>query len=287
MKIFKSHFWYNQRQRNGILFLLIIIVILQLVYYFVTPQFKPLESNSDLDTYQKKLDSLKSLKSNIIKDSIYPFNPNYITDYKGYILGLSPDEIDRIFDYRKNGKFINTLSDFQQITKINDSVLNHLKPYLKFPEWINSKTVNQSKNIRHNSYQFSTNDLNRATVNDFKQIKGVGDQLSQRIVSYRQLINGFYFPDQLYEVYYLDSLTANEILRHFKIIEPPAIEKININDASFKQILKIPYIDYELTKKIFNYRKEVISIDHLEELKKIDSFPIDKYDRIALYLTSE
>jgi ABC-type cobalt transport system substrate-binding protein len=32
MKFFKSHFWYNKRQRNGILFLIIIIILLQVIY---------------------------------------------------------------------------------------------------------------------------------------------------------------------------------------------------------------------------------------------------------------
>jgi DNA uptake protein ComE-like DNA-binding protein len=46
-------------------------------------------------------------------------------------------------------------------------------------------------------------------------------------------------------------------------------------------------LDYELPKKIFEYRDEVAEIQELEELKKIDGFPVDKFDRISLYLTAE
>ena len=46
-------------------------------------------------------------------------------------------------------------------------------------------------------------------------------------------------------------------------------------DALFKEVLAIVYIDYELTKKIFNYRDEVAEIQSLEELKrKMNSRPL-------------
>ena len=32
MNIFKPHFWYDKRQRNGVLFLICIIILLQIVY---------------------------------------------------------------------------------------------------------------------------------------------------------------------------------------------------------------------------------------------------------------
>jgi competence ComEA-like helix-hairpin-helix protein len=70
-------------------------------------------------------------------------------------------------------------------------------------------------------------------------------------------------------------------------LEIPNISKININNASFKEILRLPYIDYNLTQKIFNYRNENDQFIQIEDLKKIDSFPIEKFDRIALYLTAD
>ena len=63
--------------------------------------------------------------------------------------------------------------------------------------------------------------------------------------------------------------------------------KVNINEASFKEVLSLPYIDYELTKMIFNYKREVAEIQSIEDLKKIDGFPLDKFNRIALYLRAK
>jgi DNA uptake protein ComE-like DNA-binding protein len=65
------------------------------------------------------------------------------------------------------------------------------------------------------------------------------------------------------------------------------IIKININIATFKEVLHLPYIDYELTKKIFQYRDEVAEIQDINELKNIVGFPMESFDKIALYLEAE
>ena len=77
------------------------------------------------------------------------------------------------------------------------------------------------------------------------------------------------------------------LLLQFEVKSAPSIKKININEASFKEVLSIAYIDYELTKKIFNYRDEVAEIQAIEDLKKIEGFPLEKFDRIALYLEAK
>jgi DNA uptake protein ComE-like DNA-binding protein len=52
-------------------------------------------------------------------------------------------------------------------------------------------------------------------------------------------------------------------------------------------VLALVYLDYELTKKIFNYKNQVAEIQSIEELKKIDGFPLEKFSRIALYLEAK
>ena len=42
-----------------------------------------------------------------------PFNPNFITDYKGYTLGMSLDEIQRLHKFRSQDKWVNSAHDFQ------------------------------------------------------------------------------------------------------------------------------------------------------------------------------
>ena len=87
--------------------------------------------------------------------------------------------------------------------------------------------------------------------------------------------------------YKIDTKLTQKILNTFQIIHKPNIQKVNVNSLNFKELLRIPYVDYELCKKILNYRDEVAELQSIVELKNIKDFPLEKYVRIALYLTAE
>ena len=299
MKIFKSHFWYHKRQRNGVFFLVLIIVLLQGVYFFADFSSKRIvdTNKGELAKFQNQIDSLKVVEFEKRKPKLYPFNPNYITDFKGYQLGMSSEEIDRLHKYRVQRKFVNSAIEFQQITKVSDSLLDAISPYFKFPDWV-IKRENQKKNkivgessvekhINNKVYKISTNNINKATEQDFRTVEGVGEVLSARIIKYRNKLQGYSLSSQLYEVWGLDKETANSVLRTFKIVEKPIVKKVNVNTATFKEVLSNPYINYELCKKIFEYRDEVAELQSISELRNIKDFPLDKYDRIVIYLEAK
>ena len=295
MKIFKSHFWYTKNQRNGILLLLIIIIFLQLILHFKNFDSQQLVdlSQPKITSYNKQLDSLKKKSSKKKKFKIYPFNPNYISDYKGYQLGMNVDEIDRLLAYREQRLYVNSAKEFQTITKISDSLLQKISPFFKFPEWVQKKNNNKNNqqryipNSRINVLEITTVDINKATLKDFTFIEGVDEYLSERIIKYRSKLQGFSFKEQLHEVWGLDELIANKILSTFSIKNKPIIKKVNINTASFKEVLSNPYIDYKLCIQIFDYRDEVAELQSISEIKNIEGFPIKKYNRIVLYLLAE
>ena len=295
MKIFKSHFWYTKNQRNGILFLLIIIIFLQLILHFKNFDSQQLVdlSQPKITFYKKQLDSLKKKSSKKKKFKIYPFNPNYISDYKGYQLGMNVDEIDRLLAHREQRLYVNSAKEFQTITKISDSLLQKISPFFKFPEWVQKKNNNKNNqqryipNSRINVSEITTVDINKATLKDFTAIEGVDEYISERIIKYRSKLQGFSFKEQLFEVWGLDELIANKILSTFSIKNIPIIKKVNINTASFKEVLSNPYIDYELCVQIFDYKDEVAELQSISEIKNIEGFPIKKYNRIVLYLLAE
>ncbi len=143
MKITKPHFWYNKSQRNGVFFLLLLIALLQTLYSFVDFSDKDIQYDSlEFQKLQARIDSLKLIELEKRKPKTYTFNPNYITDYKGSQLGMSIKEIDRLLAFRKQNKFINSVKDFQKITKVSDSLLNIISPQFKFPDWVIKKQQN-------------------------------------------------------------------------------------------------------------------------------------------------
>ncbi|MGK0413856.1 MAG: DNA uptake protein ComE-like DNA-binding protein [Polaribacter sp.] len=299
MKIFKSHFWYNKSQRNGIFFLVLLIVAFQSAIVFdVFSSDKTVDINhSEMHDLQKQIDRLKVIEIENRKPKIYPFNPNYITDYKGEQLGMSLDEIDRLLAFRKTNKFINSKTQFQKVTKVSDSLLAKISPYFKFPNWVVNRNKSNSSSSQEESKSYSqkkhkkkvlaTTDINKATAEDLQTVNGIGPAFSKRIIKYRSKLQGFSFNNQLYEVWGLEKEVADKVLLTFKISQKPIIKKTNINTVTFKELLKNPYIDYDLCIKIFNYRDEVAELQNISELTNIKGFPADKYARIVLYLLAE
>ena len=297
MNIFKSHFWYHKSQRNGIFILILLIVIFQFIIVFV--DFYS-EEKVNIDTpkviaFHHQIDSLRKINLENKRLKIFPFNPNYITDYKGAQLGMSLVEIDKLLAFRKTGKFINSEKEFQKVTSISDSLLHSISPYFKFPDWVVKKKQNRqlstSRDTRlfakKSKYILTTTDINIAVKDDLKTINGIGEKLSERIIKYRSKLQGFSTLNQLYEVWGLDTEVVDKLLLVFKVINLPNIKKINVNTVSFRELLKNPYLDYELCKKIFEYKDEVAELQDISELKNIIGFPLDLYDRIVLYLVAE
>lgn len=285
----KSHFKFTRGQQNGIFLLLVIVIVLQSAYYLIdSPQPKVEFDQSKLLAFKKELDSLSHAAVELQKPTIFPFNPNYITDYKGYTLGMSVDEIDRLIQFRANNNWINSTQQFQDVTKVSDSLLSVISPYFKFPDWItntrSSEVLRNSYLNRIRSYEEKI-DLNNATAQQLKRVNGIGDKLSDRIIKFRNSFSGGFIADvQLKDVYGLSPEVIQRITNEFTVKTPRQIEKINLNSASTEELVTIQHIDYELAYEIINQRTLREGYKSWDELTKVKKFPIEKIEIIKLYL---
>ncbi|WP_179351731.1 ComEA family DNA-binding protein [Winogradskyella vidalii] len=292
----KSHFQFSNQQRSGIFLLVLLLLIAQCVYWFVPDIFS--FSNEDfknneieIESFRRELDSLRLIEIENNKPKIYPFNPNYITDYKGYSLGMSNEEIDRLHQFREGNQWVNSAKEFQQVTKVSDSFLNTISPYFKFPDWVtNPKPKSQGYS---NSYSNSNNpktfeqkiDLNTATAIQLKKVYGVGEKLSERIVNYRNKFKGGFISEvQLSEVYGLSPEVIERIKNDFVVKTPRAITTFNINTATRDELVTIQYIDYEIAHHIIEERTLRDGFNSIDDLLLVEDFPVKKFDIIKLYL---
>ncbi len=230
---------------------------------------------------QAKVDALKTKNALVEEKKIYPFNPNFISDYKGYTLGMSVPEIDRLHAFRDKKRFVNSAKEFQEVTKVSDSLLHILRPYFKFPEW-------KKKKNKQNKYRdieiFPVKDLNDCTVEELQSVSGIGETLSKRIVKFRNALGGFLIDKQLFDVYGLKPDVAERVLKQYKVIKVPEIKKININTATPSELSKLLYIQKKVAFEVVNYRNLNDSITSFDELSNIKNFPFKKIDKIKLYL---
>jgi DNA uptake protein ComE-like DNA-binding protein len=289
-KTLRSYFNFSRGQRAGILLLFGIIIVLQLIYFFV--DFSSLSKNSPEKekwlSLQSQIDSLKQEKLDYVP-KIYPFNPNFITDYKGYKLGMSVPEIDRLLAFRKENKYVNSPKEFQSVTKISDSLLNAISPYFKFPDWVNNKKEFAAYKKYPNSAftkkeKTAIIDINLATQEDLIKIYGIGEAISLRILKFKESLGGFVSMEQMNDVWGLSPEVVENLNTHFKISATPTVKKIDINNASIKELSLFPYFKYPISKNIVTFRSMNGDIKNIEDLTKIKGLSIEKAKIIALYL---
>lgn len=285
--IWATFLHYSKSQRIGIILLFGLIVLCQ--SFYVIHDFKYEELNTAEAqkwlAHQSVVDSLKSQSYNV-KPTIYPFNPNFITDFKGYKLGMSVAEIDRLLAYRKQNKFVNSAAEFQAVTKVSDSLLNAISPYFKFPDWVNNKkeyTTSTAKPAFNKPEKIVVVDINQATKADLMKVYGIGDKISDRILDYKNKLGAFVSMEQLDDVWGLSPEVIAKLNQNFEVKSTAGIQKININNASIKELSQFPFFKYALAKEIVVFRSMNGDIK-TEDLSKIKGFPVDKIKIIALYL---
>lgn len=283
---------FTREQRSGIVALLLLMVVTQLVYYIYflqlgSEKLKPSPEERQWLAVQTQIDSLKVDKERE-EYKIYPFNPNFISDYKGYTLKMSVAEIDRLHKFRKTNKFVNSADEFQKVTQVSNEWLVKYSPYFKFPEWVKSKSSSYA-NYQANSFATKKEkivvvDINKATQEDLMKVYGIGSGLSERILKEREKYGAFVSMSQMQDVWGLSPQVLDNLNKYFKVMSVPTIKKIAINEASVKELQLLPYFRYPLAKEIVTYRSMNGEIKSKEDLHKIKNFPVDKIDIIALYL---
>lgn len=287
LETLKSYFKFTTSQRSGIFILLSLIITIQLIYFFVdfSTLEKPNPQKQQWLSLQSEIDSLKENK-NKEYPKIYPFNPNFITDFKGYKLGMSVAEIDRLLAFRKTNQYVNSAKEFQAVTKVSDSLLQVIAPYFKFPDWVTNKKqyVPYEKQNFDKKPKLVVLDINQATSEDLKKVYGIGDGLSERILKEKEKFGSFVSMEQMKAIWGLSSEVVQKLNESFKISSTPNIKKININTASIKELSAFPYFRFPISKNIVTYRSMNGEIKNSADLIKIKDFPVDLVNIIVLYL---
>lgn len=300
MKHFKFFFRFTRDQRRGIVALFAVIILLQAGYLIFnsadwqTSQQKSAEEKEWL-AVQSQIDALKSQKEKEA-GKIFPFNPNFISDYKGYTLGMSTAEIDRLHKFREGGKFVNSAEEFKVITKVPDTLLQKISPYFKFPDWVKNKNKPSTKepyvytDSKYPKKEFAKKevkaalDINQALEEDLIEVYGIGPAFAKMILRRRAQLGAYVSMEQMSDFKNLSPEAVAGLKKSFKVSGQADVVKLNVNTASLNQLSSFPYFNRDLGKAILTKRSMKGKISKIEELTDINDFPVDKINIITLYL---
>jgi len=285
--------------------LCVLIVLIQVVWFFISRRDAaiPITSEEEKEwiALQPKLDALKAKADSAGVYKIYPFNPNYITDYKGYSLGMTIAQIDKLKAFRKENKWVNSAADFQTVTGVSDSLLAVMSPYFKFPDWVTKKQADKGQKQFADSYPdkeayyknqdakkpaavIKQLDINDALEEDLISVRGIGPTFAKKLLRRRADLGAFVSMEQMDEFKDFSPDAVAGLKAAFRVGQNPPVSTINVNTASLQQLSHFPYFNREIAKAIITQRSMKGKIDNIDELSKINDIFVLKSKIISLYL---
>jgi competence protein ComEA len=285
-----AFFILNKSEQRGIFILIILIISIASFNLFI-----PFISEANLDkvivenqeeitaflTEQQRInDSITKSKNHFSKDnkidkairrlSPFEFNPNNLPVESWKKMGFSDYQIKNIKNYEAAGGKFRSKNDLKKIYTISDKEFIVIEPYIIIPVNESSKKPRKFKAITINKVNsFEKVDINSADKIELQKSLNTPLYISERIISYRDLLGGFVARNQLREVYGLSDSVFNAI-DEFIITDTTVVQRIEINSVTFKELLKHPYFDYNTTKAIFKVRDRIGEFSDLNQIKMIE-----------------
>ncbi len=221
--------------------------------YFITPANIQIANialvEEEIDAKRNSAFDTKNGAENL--GTVFPFDPNTVTKIELIKLGLKERTAETFIKFRNRGFVFKQKEDLQKIYGISPKLFSQLEPYILIK---NTALANKKENTNKETISGKKLELNSADSLALIELKGIGPGYAKRILKYRNLLGGFTSIQQVKEIYGMTD-DLYQLIASQCTINSSSIKKININTVDFKVLNKHPYIDYELTKRIFTLKK--------------------------------
>ncbi|MEO6039434.1 MAG: helix-hairpin-helix domain-containing protein, partial [Saprospiraceae bacterium] len=134
----------------------------------------------------------------------FPFDPNLATEMDLRRLGLSARTVKSILNYRSKGGKFRKPEDFGKIYTLNEEDFNRLAPYITIGALTTTTMAERpatyaggAKYPARNPVIQSPVDINRAGLEDWLRLPGIGEKRARQIVNFRESLGGFLSVDQV------------------------------------------------------------------------------------------
>lgn len=305
---------FTKKERTGILVLLVLIaffITLPFLFpFFIHPKTtdatlfkkqidmlkmkqadstdKYAKRNFDKDDYQnyREPDGNKEYAKKI-KGELFAFDPNILDEAGWKRLGIRDKTIATIQKFvQKGGRFYKP-EDLGKIWGLHEEDVQRLIPFVQiknvgkenYPE----KKLYENKVYEKQKYSTAIIDINTADTTILIALPGIGSKLSQRILTFRDKLGGFYKVDQIGETYGLPDSTFQKIKARFSVSQA-SIHQLNINTATADEMKMHPYLRYAIANAIVQYRSQHGNYLAVADLKKIMLITEDIFNKAAPYL---
>lgn len=219
------------------------------------------------------------------------FDPNKATEDELLGLGLDVKTVKVLLKYREKGGRFRTKEDLRKVYNLSDIDFLRISSYVQIPEnqtitkgYLESTPNNEALKKGGNTVEVPV-DLNRATVEELVQLRGIGRTFALRIIEHRERLGGFTSLNQLKEVYGLPDSTLHSITPFLRLISSPH-RKIKINTATIEDFTH-PYLIRKQAEVIIRYRVNHGAFRNMEDVKKVGVLSDNVAEKLKPYILFE
>jgi competence protein ComEA len=301
----KDYFYFSRGEKNGIIILLLIIVLLFALPYALDlfpsekteinkefqneiALFSQSLSKSDEPTFNNRLDQYIIERYDSLK--LFFFNPNSTTGENFKRLGLTDKQINTINNYLdKGGKFY-IKDDFRKIYGIRQQQYQILKPFILLPDNQQNNYTNYDNSEANISDKKQIDSLfvfdpNTASNSEYKKL-GLSEKQIGTIRNYLSKSGKFNNKEDFKKIYGISNEQYNKLEPYLNIQKEIKSEvkttesTIEINSATLEQLIDIKGIGKYTANEIIKYRQKLGGFVNIEQLLEIKSIKKETYEYI-------
>ena len=314
-KWIQEYFTFTKKERSAVLVLVMLIVLIS-VLPVIIPAPQTVQDQSVLKEFQQQVALLKPTAADSFNTSRYErpgssyrtnkyanafirspvlfyFDPNTLSQESWRKLGLEDRTIQTIMHYVAKGGRFRKPEDIGKIYSLKQREIDRLLPYVRLSASAHEsaylpKDAAGQRTYSHVPYKSPyadlSIDLNHTDTATLELLPGIGSRLAARIISFRDKLGGFYSADQVAEIYGLPDSTFQVIRPHLKV-SVQELTTININMAGADQLKQHPYIRWNISNAIVQYRGQHGNFKTKDELLQIALVTPELYKKLEPYVT--
>ena len=292
-----SYFTYTRSEKNAAIILSIVLLVLQIVFWYKYFYLKPGEyvlsdeekaAVMEINNRANHAVNYAGKKTNVRTEAMdtpavmMAFDPNSLNEAGFMKIGLSQKQAASLIRFRDKIGGFKKLEDVQKVRVVRPALFNKWKPYIQLAK------IDKSKSEKTYTSNFVKPqkvilDLNKADTSALNELPLIGSGRARAIVSYRERLGGFVSIEQLHEVKAIPD-SVYEIISTRLIVTGGPARKLDINHLPADS-LRHPYLSKQLARLIVNFREQHGLFKTSSDLQNLPLVSDEILRKLAPYLT--
>lgn len=294
-QIVKEYFNFSKKDRNGVIFLGVMILLV-IVGHVIVANIR-VQTVSDYSAFEEALEAWDEQKTrDPVSLELFDFDPNSIPEEKLDSLDLPADIKKNIVSYRLAGGTFREAAGLRKIYGMDDSIFNAIEPFVKIEAEVHEPRP-EKKQLPEEKLNTGSFDPNKAGEEELASF-GFNPRQLANLIKYRESGGSFSRPSDVLKIYGIDSvfyltIEDNILIEESKETETETREKneppllVELNRADSVGLTELRGVGPVFAGRILKYRDLLGGFYSKKQLLEVYNFPEETFRKISPSLQTD